>query len=32
MPANPRVFLDASALFAAVWSSEGDTWSEEASF
>jgi len=23
MPANPRVFLDASALFAAVWSSEG---------
>jgi predicted nucleic acid-binding protein len=23
MPANPQVFLDASALFAAVWSSEG---------
>lgn len=23
MPASPRVFLDASALFAAVWSSEG---------
>jgi hypothetical protein len=23
MPASPHVFLDASALFAAVWSSEG---------